>query len=191
MRNYNEHKVFGIGFTGIGKYSKTNSYKIYNIWARILQKCYSDKCQIKTPTYIDCSVVEEWYNFQVFAEWYENNYIENFHLDKDILVKGNKIYGPDTCCFVPQEINQLFTKTNKLRGELPIGVSLHGKNYRVQVKLYGKSKNFGTYKTIEKAFEIYKIEKEKYIKEVTEIWKNKLPEKTYKILINYKVEITD
>jgi hypothetical protein len=43
-------------------------------------------------------------------------------LDKDILHKGNKIYSPEYCIFVTQDINKLFIKCNKSRGKHPIGV---------------------------------------------------------------------
>ena len=46
-----------------------------------------------------------------------------YHLDKDILVKGNKVYSPETCCFVPQEINSLLVTSVRSRGDQPIGVS--------------------------------------------------------------------
>ena len=45
------------------------------------------------------------------------------HLDKDILIKGNKIYSPQTCCFVPENLNSLITKNDSIRNNLPIGVS--------------------------------------------------------------------
>ena len=67
---------------------------------------------------MDCSVYEGWHNFQNFAKWYEDNYYEieeeQMHLDKDILVKGNKVYSPDTCVFVPETINGLFVKSNAI-----------------------------------------------------------------------------
>jgi hypothetical protein len=174
-------------FNSKGKY-KTET-KIYNIWDFLMKRCYSQK--EKYPAYKDCYVCNEWLDFQIFAEWYENNYIDNFHLDKDILIKNNKIYSPETCCFVPKEINFLFIKGKTRRGDLPIGVRKHGNNYQVSLRKFSQQFTLGTYNTIEEAFKIYKIEKEKYIKEVAEIWKHKIPEKVYKIMINYQVEIID
>lgn len=183
--------VFNIGYFGNGKYKKSTHLKFYNFWQQMLRRCYDKKYHLTRPTYIDCIVDERWHNFQVFAEWCENNYITDFCLDKDILFKGNKIYGPDTCCFVPQEINSAFNKSKITRGIYPIGVSLHGKNFRITLSKFGNKLTFGTYQTIEEAFKIYKIEKEKYSKELAEIWKDKILEKTYNSLINYQVEITD
>lgn len=71
----------------------------------MLNRCYNEKCQEKHPSYIECTVCDEWHNFQVFAKWHEENYINGFHLDKDIRIKGNKTYSPSACSFVSQSDN--------------------------------------------------------------------------------------
>lgn len=50
-----------------------------------------------------------------------DDYGKPFALDKDILIKGNTRYSPDTCVFVPREINNLILSNRKVRGDLPIG----------------------------------------------------------------------
>ena len=118
-------------------------------------------------------------------------------LDKDILFKHNKIYSPDTCVFVPQTINNLFTKTNKKRGEYPIGVSYYKRydNYTASMSVMEngikKHKTLGYFNTPEDAFQKYKLEKEKYIKDIAEKYKDKISNAVYNALINYNVEITD
>ena len=111
IKNPYHPAVYGIGYIGEGEGEKG---RVYNIWKKVLQRCYSKEYHIKKPTYIGCSVVKEWLNFQNFAKWYKKNYkpetMEGWHLDKDILVKGNKIYSPETCCFVPADINSLLLK---------------------------------------------------------------------------------
>ena len=113
-------KTVGIGYMGNAT-SKVNGVKkdSYNTWRGMLERCYGEKYQKKFPTYIDCSVCDEWKSYENFERWYNLNYYEveneKMQLDKDILFKGNKIYSPNTCVFVPQRINKLFTKTDKLR----------------------------------------------------------------------------
>lgn len=169
----------------------------------MLQRCYDSKFHKRESTYIDCEVCEEWLNFQNFAKWYYENYYEmegqKIHLDKDILHKGNKIYSPENCIFVPERINTLFIKRDKLRGHYPIGVCYHkasGK-FNTQCSIYDykenktKKKYLGCYDTPEKAFEVYKQFKEKYIKQVADHYKDQIPEKLYNELYNYQIEITD
>ena len=83
----------------------------YKLWSSL--KNYAKLC-------------EEWKEYSNFEKWYDENYyqIDNdlMCLDKDILHKGNKIYNPNDCVFVNRIINNLFTKSNNIRGELPIGV---------------------------------------------------------------------
>ena len=118
-------------------------------------------------------------------------------LDKDILCKGNKIYSRDTCIFVPQRINLLFTKRDNSRGDNPIGVSdLPSGNYQVKCNNgYGKSVYLGSYLTKEESFKVYKQYKEKIIKEVIDSYEGRIPEPFYsrlkKAMYNYEVEIDD
>lgn len=120
VRNVYDRNLFNVGYLGEGIYkSKVNRKNTpqYNAWQNMLRRCYDESYQEKHPTYIGCEVVEEWHNFQNFAKWYDENYYEIegqiMDLDKDILVIGNKIYSPETCLFVPQSINKLFTTRGK------------------------------------------------------------------------------
>lgn len=186
---------YGIGYLGIGKYRIKIGDKFTKsgtIWSGVIRRCYNEKERNKFPSYIGVTICEEWKCFQNFAKWFEDNYIEGFHVDKDILIKGNKIYSPETCCFVPSEVNCIFTKSDKARGNLPIGVSLH-KGGKFQAKMLKNKKQcyLGLFDTVEEAFQVYKTAKELWIKEVAKIWKSQITERCYQALINYQVEITD
>ena len=199
-----EPRQCGVGYLGEGKYkAKENSKlkKYYNIWHHMLQRCYDPKIQEKYSTYKGCVVEDYLLNFQNMCEWLDENYYEvpgeQMCLDKDILCKGNKIYSRETCIFVPQGINKLFTKRDNNRGGCPIGVSdLPSGNYKAYCNDgYGKKIHLGTYSTKEEAFQIYKQYKEKIIKETIDSYEGKIPEPFYsrlkEAMYNYKVEIND
>ena len=202
-----ESRIFGVGYIGEGKYRTVDENgkktKCYYAWNDMLRRCYSEKERKKHPTYIDCKASEEFYNFQNFGSWDEDNYYtvegQRMHLDKDILVKHNKIYSSDTCVYVPQAINSLFVKCDKSRGESVIGTSYHKRDnvYLSRCNMInpktGKSKNkyLGSYKTEHEVFEVYKYHKEKNIKEVADYYKDKIPTKLYDAMYDYEVEITD
>lgn len=201
VKNPNHKSVYGVGYFGIGKHSARiaggGKTKKYNTWNGMLERCYSEKAHITSPSYKDCVVLESWKNYQNFGDWFDKNYnpeyMSNWALDKDILQKGNKIYSPETCCFVPQELNSLLIKNDINRGKYPIGVRKDGIRYRAYIKLGTKNKvkHLGTFDTPEEAFQAYKTAKEEYIKEVADKYKNQITEQTYQALYNYTVEITD
>src|SRR6187399_414422 len=141
------HKtIYNIGYIGIGSYKSGRNKKhtdIYTIWLSMLGRCYNPKYQFKQVSYIGCTVYPDWHNFQIFADWVSKYYVEGFELDKDILFKGNKIYSPDTCCFVPKEINNLFVKRNSLRGKCPIGVFHKMNRFIARLNFKGKTINLG------------------------------------------------
>ena len=186
------HKsVCGVGYFGVGKYNSKINYKAYKTWDSMIKRCYSEKEQEKCPTYIGCFVNERWHNFQNFGEWFYENHIEGFELDKDILVKGNKIYSPETCCFVPHEINSLFIKSNSIRGKYAIGVHKVKSAFIAQLNIRGKRVYLGRFNTHEEAFHAYKTAKEACIKEVADKWKDKIDPRVYQAMCNYRVEIHD
>ena len=191
----------GKGYLGEGKYNMEDDAEAYSLWRSMIMRAYGEKYHELRPTYRTVEVCEEWLNFQNFTEWFYSEKFSravdevgnSYALDKDILVKGNKVYSPDTCSFVPRGVNSLLVKRDKKRGELPIGVRYNktGKRFCVGMSYFGKSTPLGIYDSLEHAFNVYKKAKENYIEEVAEYWKGRIDEQVYQALINYEVHIDD
>jgi len=195
--------VCGIGYLGEGIY--THSHPSKDMWTQMIHRVYNDKKLKSRPTYRVCSVSDEWHNFQNFAKWYDENYyvVEDcqMHLDKDILIKNNKVYSPSSCLVVPLAINGLVMLKKSSRGDFPIGVSLRKDSNQLRVhftksffngkKIKTKRFSFGQYSNEKDAFEVYKREKEKYIKEVADYYRSQITEKVYEALYRYEIDITD
>jgi len=196
-----DKSIYGVGYVGEGIFeiwSNGKTTKIYQVWRNMIQRCYDKKNHKRIPTYKGCLVCEEWHNFQNFAKWYDENFYQmgnaNMELDKDILVKGNKIYSPETCVFVPRYINTLFINCNSVRGKLPIGVCFLKKSKKFIAKyreMGGIQINLGCFTSPEEAFQVYKQSKEAYIKEVAEKYKDQIPQKLYQAMISYIIDIGD
>lgn len=166
----------------------------YSHWIGMLARCKSENSLKRHPTYSGCSVCDEWCYLSKFKEWFLKHYKEGWHLDKDILVKGNKVYSPDTCCFVPHELNNLVLTRARRRGKYPIGVCYikWGNRYGAFISSHGKARKIsGYFKTPEEAFYAYKEAKEAWIKEIADKWKEQIEPRVYEAMYNWKVEITD
>ena len=191
--------VFGIGVLGTKYQAKINGVqtKEYTLWCDMLKRCYSDAYKKKQPTYEGCEVSDKFKSYEYFYEWchkqigFDN---QGWQLDKDLLVKGNKVYSESTCVFIPAEINSLLTKSTASRGERLIGVcwpkTANAFVARVN-KNKGKSEWLGYFKTEIEAFNAYKQAKEAFVKEQASNWKGKIDPRAYEALMNYEVEITD
>lgn len=193
--------VYGVGF--IGNETCLNDgciTKSYYTWKNMLERCYCESSLKNNPTYKECKVIKEWHNYSNFKKWYDKHYyeVENqvTHLDKDILHKGNKLYSPNTCIFTPQRINNLFPKSDKSRGDYPVGVNKVNNKYIAECSYLNEEnkrcrKKIGRFDTPEQAFYAYKSFKEQYIKQVADDYKEQIPLKLYEAMCNWIVEITD
>ena len=191
--------VYNIGIVGTKYPSRVNGVltKEYTLWKNMLERCYSDGFKKQRPTYEGCKVSENFKHHEYFYEWCNkqigfNN--KDWHLDKDLLVKGNEVYSESTCVFIPQEVNSLLVKREALRGEHLIGVCWHKKANAFVARVNknkGKPKHLGYFKTEIEAFNAYKQAKESFVKEQANKWKDQIDERAYNALMNYTVEITD
>ena len=196
--------VCGVGILGTKYPSTVNSRntKEYALWQRMLERCYSDTnvCndyKKKNPTYVGCEASENFKSYEYFYEWCHKQIgfgVDGFELDKDLLLKGNKVYSENTCIFIPAEINLLLIKRKASRGKHLIGVSWckRDKVFRAMVsRNKGKQEHLGSFNTEIEAFNAYKQAKESFIKEQANKWKGKIDDRAYNALMNYEVDIDD
>ena len=163
--------VYGAGFVGVGGYATSENNKqstSYKVWQAVIRRCYDKAFHEKAPTYKDCTVCDEWLNFQNFAKWFEDNYIEGYELDKDLLTPNNKHYSPEMCIFVPARVNTLLGDCGSARGEYPQGVSLEKKTgrFKAQCQQGSGSRHIGFFSTVNEAVSAYRKFKKKVILKV-------------------------
>lgn len=179
-------------------YINPKKEKKWQIRSNMKTRCYNENYHKKRPSYAECEICDEWLNdHQAFYEWVSENFYEiegedTVQLDKDILVKGNKLYSPETCIFVPKPINGLFGGTAN-KSDLSKGVSFiksTGK-YRATICIEGKNVNLGLFPTEEEAFLKYKEHKEAVILAKADLYKDVIPTELYEAMVNWKIEMTD
>lgn len=174
----------------------SNIMKARRLWNDMNTRCYNEKLHKRFPEYKDCKICDYWLKDKNrFFKWVEENYYmvgsEQMDLDKDILCKGNKTYSPETCIFVPHSINTLLLNCRRKRGKYPIGVSFHKGKYRAALNIDNAKVKLGIFDTPEEAFLEYKRHKEALIIVTADKYKNKIPSKLYKAMMNWKIEIDD
>ena len=190
----------GVGFIDVeGASIGRNMTKWYAAWNNMMNRCYNENTRHISKTYEDCYVSESWKYLSNFKEWY-NSQIgceqDGWHVDKDLLFKGNKVYSAETCVLLPQQINTLITGANAIRGDLPKGIYYDkskgiNSRYRARVSQDGKYVCYGSYSNLDDAWLAYKGAKEAWVKVVAERWKDKIDPRAYNALLNYTVEWDD
>lgn len=205
IKNKNHLKlVYGVGISEAGEFartlysgeSKTRPTKEYSTWCGMLKRCYNKQNHKNQPSYMGCSVSENFKNFQYFAKWCNEQIGFNedkFQIDKDLLLKGNKVYSEDNCVFVHNTLNSLILRKEASRGEFPIGVhfSKGHRKFAAQLNNNGTHIFLGYFNTPEDAFMAYKVAKERFIKEQANLWKDKIDPRAYEALMLYKININD
>lgn len=188
-------RVYGVGWNDVE--DKVDGTEYHKKWLYMLNRCYHPSQIEHSRSYNNVYVCDEWLKLSNFRRWFEdpnNGYREGYELDKDLLIKGNKVYSPDACCFIPSEINSALKLTRKKKSSgLPIGVVKiklkTAKPYRAD---FGR-KTIGYYLTPEEAFNAYKAARESYIKNMATEYFNdkKITRKVYDALMNFNISIND
>jgi len=142
--------------------------QIYTKWVAMFRRCYCHKFQLKSKTYIGCTVAPEWHSFMAFRSWAITQPWEGRHLDKDIRVIGNKIYGPDTCLFVTSAVNHLLNTNDAQRGDHPLGVWKNKNSFTAHCHFGGPSVHIGCFKTPQEAHAAWAQAKAAYIRKVAD-----------------------
>lgn len=191
IKNPYHKMLYGKGYIGVGDYRPTQNRKataVYDAWRKMFDRCYSKN---QEPTYADCTVCEEWYNFQNFAKWYEENYWEeeqySLQVDKDWLVFHNTVYSPKTCSLVPSIINLCLMRPNKNNQGLPRNIQLTASGkYKPQLSKYGKQVELGTYENLIDAMKVYKNAKIEYVKELALKYRQYITPQLYEAMMNFE-----
>ena len=136
----------------------------YRAWYNMLRRCYCEKFQAKNPTYIGCSVFKDWLFFLTFKTWMEKQDWEGKELDKDLLVKGNKVYSPQTCAFVDGATNSFTTDSGAARGDWPLGVYFEKANGKFRSRCSNpftkKQENLGYFECQNQAHQAWRKRKQ-------------------------------
>ena len=177
IKNPYHASVHGIGYFGIGNYVGSRIVdgvqirtQEYEAWCGMLKRCYCPRTHVRQPSYIGCSVSDEWLNFQTFAEWYVNQpgYTEGWDLDKDLLCIGNKVYSEENCTLLPRELNSLLVMFKHINLEkYPRGIYLReNKTYRVELGSLSSTRKTKSVKTLQEAIMLRNENTEQRISEV-------------------------
>ena len=189
--------LFKVGINDVGFQVAADRKPIwqYSLWCRVLERAFCQKLKTDKPTYKDVTCCDEWLSFATFVEWVNKEVCysgkpEGMDLDKDIIIRGNRVYSPEACSFVPQAVNKLLNSKTKARGEWPIGVyyNKRDRHFRAQLSDNGCGKLLGTFNTPEEASLAYKVAKEAQIKAVANQYKDVLKPAVYESLMNWEIE---
>lgn len=191
--------VHGVGFIGEGEHVACPCRKssvVNSRWRNMLKRCYNPQPSEVLP-YKGCIVCKRWHNFQLFADDYyemlQGRDSSLLQIDKDLRVKGNRVYSKATCTLLPSQINSLLINSKSARGCYPVGVSFskRDKRYLAKYNCENVPVRLGTYTTADEAFAAYKQHKEAHIKVQAEKYRDILLPRDYNLLLEYKILITD
>lgn len=172
------------------EYDKDEYPMYYSRWRGLFDRCHGkNRLKLKNISYRSCSICKEWHNFQNFAKWCnDNNLCNGMCVDKDILIKGNKIYSPDTCIVIPDEINSRTNYNTPIRKSLMGTEKIALKNgykYIAKFQRDGKKIESKRFETELEAHKFWATSKKQHLMDVTEPFRYAMTDKAYKAVCDF------
>jgi hypothetical protein len=176
-------------FRYAGKFIQTRLGRLHNNLVQRANK--SGAVQNKfAKAYNGVSVSGEFLNPQLFCDWAvaQKGWGLGYHLDKDLLQGGNRLYCPNLCVFLPKEINYQI-RPKYLQNGRKLGVYFGEKagKFFSALGIEGKDVFLGCFKTEDEAHEVYCKAKENYVKILAEKYKETIDGRAYDALMSWKV----
>lgn len=158
IKNPYHPSVLGVGYLGVKVQDvEKDKHKAYQVWFNMLSRCYDKNIEHKYPTYNNTTVSEDWKCFSTFYDWFCINYIEGYHLDKDLLNldSASKEYGAKSCLFIPPKVNIFLTskKSSNSTGYRGVCFDKNRNKYIVSIHDFNKGSEIylGRFYDIEEA----------------------------------------
>ena len=106
----NEH-----GFINRQEFDRPLNTVAHQVYENMRSRCKNENVKTQNPIYKDAELCKEWDdNPDSFYQWFIDNtyyYPGTLCIDKDIFNFGEKaLYSPETCCFIPYYLNNIFQK---------------------------------------------------------------------------------
>jgi hypothetical protein len=198
-REQSKSLVMGVGVNDWPAPIKVKGEHIlaYKYWHQLLKRLYNTRSLALEPKYKEVGLCEEWKSFSKFKEWFDANYMggrDDIDLDKDLMchVLGfkTKFYSPQTCEFLPREINAVIAY-DKYTKDLPVGVqhARHSARYTATISINNHKHHLGTFDTVEEAFAVYRAARENNIHQMADKYKSFISERAYAALKHYTINM--
>lgn len=161
-----------VGYTLEGKQIQKVIWRCpyYKVWSDMLRRCCSEDFKKQNIVYADVEVCEEWLRFSSFRNWSVSRYADGMQLDKDILIRGNRLYSPQTCCYVPNYVNTIILTCSR-RSNMLIGATYKKSRARYSTPYVATSTingHIGCFSTAEEAHRAWQVDRIQSIESVIE-----------------------
>ena len=169
-------------------YPQVSNFIIGHRYNNIHNRCYNPNYHKgKNPYLSVCWMEDKWLGKEGrknFKHWFKDGFYripgEQIDIDKDILIPGNKMYGSETCLFVPHTIN---VAVERIYRE-PVYMKGMDK-WSISICRNGKNEPLGYFNTKEEAEQYYIEFKRAYYYGLIHTFKNKIPNHVYKAVIDF------
>lgn len=137
----------------------THRTQSYTRWNDMKKRCRKGmEPNWKWLTYADTEMSTEFQDYQKFVPWHmaQIGYgFDKYHIDKDLILPGNRVYGPDTCVLLPAALNQFICVKRNFGAALPTGVYMLRGRFCGSMNVDGKTIYLGLFPSAESAHEAY------------------------------------